>query len=224
MSTYANIKIPAIEGKEETLLLFDKHGVSTCGVINGVSIYDAETEDGKFEKLENALVEASIPFDRYSYPEGSTIIRYFRPATSETDAIDVEVEGDVDGEICIEAGRIRHLMKLKPVQFIKEIRRILAEENPLVPELKNWGKPATKYCQACGTEFAIGGDMHDWDAIDNFGICTTCLGICPECGEVKGEAEKRLRELSTVIASETDIDKTYEALVEAYNMGLNISK
>ena len=72
----------------------------------------------------------------------------------------------------------------------------------------------SRYCPNCGEDYTNEDFGHSYDAIGEFGKCTTCLGYCPYCPIDQQIAEKVLYVIEELngIRLDAEWDKYVEAL------------
>lgn len=108
---------------------------------NGVAVFsDEQAVNGQFEELEDELKKSGIPFNRYSsgYCEYNPEKRYFRPATPDSQEIDVTFFLHEDYDEFVPAAAIRQYLDLPAEEFKAKVLELLQKWDPDVQPLSEW--------------------------------------------------------------------------------------
>lgn len=124
-----------------------------CGIL---SISDSRARNGEFEELETLLKEAGIPFDRESdsYTEYDSVIRYYRPGTSQTEEVDHYVLIDKSGNPVIEIHRLTKWIQDNPEKTTQDLLDEFIDNPKIIDIFKYATLELTPFQEEDGTYFA----------------------------------------------------------------------
>jgi len=102
-----------------------------------VTFTDHFAPDGLFRDFEESLVQANIPFDRYSEGFGEYMPerKVFRPGVINTTVIVTQ-----HGEPYVETNNLRELLSLSPDEAYLQLAKLIAAADPQVVSLEDIAK------------------------------------------------------------------------------------
>jgi len=140
--SYASISIPSKYLTGEVISLIEKYTDRRDRSADPVVQYESHyASDGRFDDLENELIDMGIPFDRYTGQDFNTDAetRYYRPARDDEPEIDITTTENRGGEM-VPASELKEILVLSPEGLAIALRAILKKYAPDVSSLINWNK------------------------------------------------------------------------------------
>jgi len=126
---YGSISVRKADAeKPEVKALIDAYGTDCSSDGNTVTLEDEQAVNGTFEKIEDALIEMGIPFDRHStgYCDILPETREYRPATAEHEKIDNIVVFTNNGDLFVRIYNLRDILK-QDISADEKLRQIAEE-------------------------------------------------------------------------------------------------
>jgi hypothetical protein len=141
--SYATIGIPIKYVTAEIIARIEEHtNIHSGELVEPVICFsNSNASDGRFDELENDLIELGIPFDRHTTQDFdiNASTRYFRPVRECEPAIDIETDETRDGEV-VPVNELKKIVDLPPKMLVALLRKILEKHSPEASLLEDWNE------------------------------------------------------------------------------------